>query len=74
MDEDLEPSESVQLDHNDYNHVTSMLREPENNTLLTERMEQDIGDVIEDNLQSGIINGNRGFAGDASRRLIGTKH
>ncbi|CAH8608306.1 unnamed protein product [Schistosoma bovis] len=71
MDEDLEPSESVQLDHNDYNHVTSMLREPENNTLLTERMEQDIGDVIEDNLQSGIINGNRGFAGDASRRLIG---
>ncbi|CAH8452652.1 unnamed protein product [Schistosoma intercalatum] len=71
MDEDLEPSESVQLDLNDYNHVTSMLREPENNTLLTERMEQDIGDVIEDNLQSGIINGNRGFAGDASRRLIG---
>ncbi|XP_018652975.1 putative kif-2 [Schistosoma mansoni] len=71
MDEDLEPSESVQLDHNDYNHVTSMSREPETNTLLTERMEQDIGDVTEDNLQSGIINGNRGYAGDASRRLIG---
>ncbi|VDO65101.1 unnamed protein product [Schistosoma curassoni] len=69
MDEDLEPSESVQLDHNDYNHVTSMLREPENNTLLTERMEQDIGDVIEDNLQSGIINGNRGFAGRANSNL-----
>ncbi|CAH8642068.1 unnamed protein product [Schistosoma rodhaini] len=68
MDEDLEPSESVQLDHNDYNHVS---REPENNTLLTERMEQDIGDVTEDNLQSGIINGNRGYAGDVSRRLIG---
>ncbi|KAK4468790.1 hypothetical protein MN116_007961 [Schistosoma mekongi] len=71
MEEDLEPFESVQLEHDGYNHVVSMSREPENMALIGERIEQEIGDASENNLPTTIINGNRAFAGDASRRMIG---
>ncbi|KAH8874452.1 Kinesin-like protein KIF2A [Schistosoma japonicum] len=69
MEEDLEPFESVQLGHDGYNHVVSMSREPENIALIGERIEQEICDASENNLPT--INGNRAFAGDASRRMIG---